>query len=173
MTHEDIRAALSRGWLDKRDRARLEAQLAEPAHSLSAGATTDAFEHIAIEGDGAFIAATRRALRMLRGTSGWSHARNIRRIKPCDTGLPVGGALVGNTAEFETVTWQGDPAFYASSIGHEGVHAGGVDGSADGERRALTLQAKVLRELGAPRATVETIERHAAHPTAFHLGGGK
>ncbi len=170
MTHEDIRAALSRGWLDKRDRARLEAQLAEPVHSQSAGAATDAFEHIAIEGDGAFVSATKQALRMLRGTSGWAHTHNIRRIRSCDTGLPVGGALVGDTAEFETATWQGDPKFYASSIGHEGVHAGGADGSADGERRALTLQAKVLRELGAPRATVETIERHAANPTAFHSG---
>ncbi len=170
MTHEDIRAALSRGWLDKRDRARLEAQLAEPAHSLSAGATTDAFEHIAIEGDGAFVAATRRALRMLRGTSGWPSMAGIRRIRSCDTGWPVGGALMGDTAEFERATWQGDPKFYASSIGHEGVHAAGADGSAEGERQALTVQARVLRELGAPRATIEAIERHAAHPTAFHLG---
>ncbi len=174
MTPDEIRAALESNWLDRRDRARLEALLAvQPDHGRSAhgaGQAADTFEHIRIEGDRGFIAATKRALALLRGTSGWATMRGIARVRACDTGLPVGGALIGNTAEFEPSVWRGDAKFYASSLAHEGVHAAGADGSRDGERACMTVQARVLRELRADRATIDHIERHAANPTPFHTG---
>jgi hypothetical protein len=156
-------------WISRSDRRRLEQQLVGGSNPPAASGASASFEHLAIDGDHAFVRATQHALGLLRRTSSWPLVGRLRCIRQCDTGWPVGGWLIGDVAEFEPCTWQGDPRFYASSIAHEAMHANGADGSGDGERACLGVQVQALRELGAPRDMIEAIAEHQRNPTPFHM----
>lgn len=126
------------------------------------------FEHITIDGSAAFVAATQRALALLRRTPSWSLALPLRSIRELQNeAASSGGYLFGSTeVNVGRATWNASPQYYASMIAHEGCHS--TRGSAYGaeeERAAFAAQAKALRELGASRSEIAYCERHGRNPT--------
>lgn len=190
----DYRYWLNSNRLSRSDRARLEREVADYRAQINEATgindvirnadvggsvpttswhTTpkrgEAYANFMIDGPPDFTRATKRALDMLRRTSGWPWMAHVTRIGTCDTGGLGGGWCVYTEIEFTEASWRGDAREYAAAIAHEAVHASGVDGSGAGERQCLVVQAQVLRELGADRSSIERIERMAANPTPFHL----
>lgn len=177
----DYRYWLDSNRLSRSDRARLEREYA--AHDCLSATNVvppaaswhvtpprgEAYANFMIDGPPDFTRNTKRALDLLQSTSGWPWMTHVTRIGTCDTGGLGGGWCVYTEIEFTEASWRGDKREYAAAIAHEAVHASGVDGSGAGERQCLTVQAQVLRELGADRSSIERIERMAANPTPFHL----
>jgi hypothetical protein len=182
----DLEYWLASNRLSRSDRARLEQELADSGRALVVHEADgprlvpesswhlnpgrgESYENFRIDGPTDFVRATKKALGLLRGTSAWPWMAHVTRIGTCDTGGLGGGWCVYTEVEFTEASWRDDAREYAARIAHEAVHASGVDGSGAGEAKCLGVQAQALRELGAPRASIERIERMAANPTPFHL----
>lgn len=187
MTPDEIRGHLASAWLMRDDRRRLERQLAAierapaahpearanctpapdpaPAAAVTAPQQPHAgahYEHIAIEGEPAFVAATRAALDRLRPTPSWETARHLSTIRQTsDESAYAAGTVccVGRDM------WS-DPVTYAGTIVHEATHvARGCQFSTEEERVAFTAEARALRQMGAPWSAVSAIQAQARSPT--------
>lgn len=126
------------------------------------------YEHITIDGSPAFIAATQRALGLLRATPSWRLAQALTRIREQQTEISnaIGGYVWGTEFTVSACTWKGGAKYYASQIAHEGCHAThGHSSSAESERVAFAAQAQALRELGASWSEIAYCEKHGRNPT--------
>jgi hypothetical protein len=168
MNEQAILAELQRSWISRSDRRRLEQQLAalRQAAGSSPVAHADSYEGIRIEGDSAFVRATKAALAKLRGTPSWALAKELRVIKPASDARPgTGGHVQDRVFHVGSAMAQTDPTLYASTIVHEGAHArDGHRSGTEAERLAFRAQGKALAELGASHSLRSWCARQAEDP---------
>lgn len=173
-----IRAELSRSWMMRSERRRLEKRLAEIEGAQPAEVAAPQPQSTAeasgpgIEGNAAFIRATKKALGLLKATPSWNLGQQLRGIRQT-SGLPpsIGGYVKDGVFHAGEGSWNADAKLYASIIAHEGAHVAGghTVTSTENEQAAFRAQAQALRELGAHWTTVAAYDRMAENPT-HHIG---
>ncbi|MDE2291281.1 MAG: hypothetical protein KGL53_04295 [Elusimicrobia bacterium] len=133
-----------------------------------------------------FIAATRKALALVaRSRLNRQVVSSLPRIEeaPC-SGMDV--YALHPTYHVGDLTWRGETLWYASTIVHDSRHAelyaearratGGLEPppsdweGVEGEKKALGAQLAFMRELKAPRKTLEYLAGLAADPRYQDIG---
>jgi len=177
LTSEDFSREYTK-WTDNRyaeDRARLDRSKTGRRRSASTpAAATARYEHLAIEGSEAFVAAVRQSLDLLRSLPSWRYMAGLKRIAADDSDSGWYCARTRTCFIGPTVAHERNSKYLASFIVHEGAHGldpsprKNVDDLRTGEVVAFTAQLAALRELNACQTDVTRCEECLANPLGHY-----